>query len=243
MQINCFTYRFLLISVFISLLLTGCSSISQRQTQSVSYPLEDQHMVNPAWRSCFFKIYWPEESDLKFELDLLLAHQIVAPVLKQYGDSLYRWRFHRRANRDDAGHQFSFIFYSGSDVAAQISQKINQSRIKQRLIAENILETTGCTSADDAKQKHIEDTSDKSWPESVQRHWPTYIMGVSMTWLSLLEDVVPQSVNDEMDIDSMIAAYGDAEDQVNELWTEYGQHAFLHHLNAVFGYESLLIRY
>ena len=159
MQIFCFTSRFFLISVFISLLLTGCSSISQRPSQSVSYPLEGRHMVNPAWRNCFFKIHWPEESDLKFELDLLLAHRIVAPILKQYGDSLYRWRFHRRANRDDAGHQFSFIFYSGADVAAQINQQINQSIIKQRLMAENILETTGCTSAEDAKQKHIEDTS------------------------------------------------------------------------------------
>jgi hypothetical protein len=243
MRINYFISRFLLISVFISLLLAGCSSISQRPSQSVSYPLENQHMVNPAWRSCFFKIHWPEDSDLKFELDLLLAHRIVAPVLKQYGDSLYRWRFHRRANRDDAGHQFSFIFYSGADVAAQISQQINQSRIKQRLIDEDILETTRCTSSDDVKQKQIGDTSDGSWPESVQRHWPTYIMGVSMTWLSLVDDVVPQSVNDEMDIDSMIVAYGDAEEQVNELWAEYGQHAFLHHLNAVFGYESLLIRY
>jgi hypothetical protein len=243
MRINYFISRFLLISVFISLLLAGCSSISQRPSQSVSYPLENQHMVNPAWRSCFFKIHWPEDSDLKFELDLLLAHRIVAPVLKQYGDSLYRWRFHRRANRDDAGHQFSFIFYSGADVAAQISQQINQSRIKQRLIDEDILETTGCTSSDDVKQKQIGDTSDGSWPESVQRHWPTYIMGVSITWLSLVDDVVPQSVNDEMDIDSMIVAYGDAEEQVNKLWAEYGQHAFLHHLNAVFGYESLLIRY
>ena len=50
-------------------------------------------------------------------------------------------------------------------------------------------------------------------PESVQRHWPTYIMGVSMTWLSLIGDVVPASVNDEMDIDSMIVAYDDAEEQ------------------------------
>ncbi|NNE37834.1 MAG: hypothetical protein HKN08_05965 [Gammaproteobacteria bacterium] len=230
-------------ALFIIFLVAGCQTLPEAKKQDLIFPQQDLSMTNPGWRSCSFRINWPQESDVRFEVDLLLAHQVIGPILEEYSDSIYRWRFHRRAARDNAGHQFSFIFYSGSDIAAGIIDAVNTSDVKRRLQNSSVIESSTCIPADDSQRLNISDTSDNQWPEPIKRHWPTYIMGVSMTWLSLIDDIVAMSVDDDMNIEQMVDEYASAEEQVTALWSEYGQHAFLHHLNAVFGYESLLIRY
>ena len=39
---------------------------------------------------------------------------------------------------------------------------------------------------------------------------------------------------------AMVAFYQEVNTTLSELWRKEGRHAFLHHLNALFGYEPLI---
>ena len=62
-------------------------------------------------------------------------------------------------------------------------------------------------------------------------------------WLKLIEEVGAEDPQPEYsDMAAVIDYYRTVNDRVNTLWREEGQHAYLHHLNALFGYQPLVIR-
>jgi hypothetical protein len=87
------------------------------------------------------------------------------------------------------------------------------------------------------------DTGDPAWSAALRAAWPDYLMGASRTWLLLVSQMaasVPPAASDFADVE---AAYKDATASVTAVWREEGRHAFLHHLNALFGYEPLQMRF
>ena len=54
-------------------------------------------------------MHWPEHSDPAWHMDSMVAHLVVSPILNGKRPQIELWRFHRRAGRDGAGHQFNFI--------------------------------------------------------------------------------------------------------------------------------------
>ena len=70
----------------------------------------------------------------------------------------------------------------------------------------------------------------------------SYIMGVSATWLGLIQefraDTPPPQ---DADIQTLRQYYTTLNARVTEQWGRYGRHAYLHHLNAVFGYVPVYI--
>ncbi len=224
-------------------LLAACSTNTPRTMESLNMSAALKADESVAWRSCTFRVAWPEQTEPNWGVDLLLAHRVVGPVLEKFDNDIHRWRFHRRANRDAAGHQFTFMFYTGTSHARDIIAQIEQDELRQQLLEENLLEVAACDSPEDMLRPLISDTSDSNWPDSVQKHWPSYIMGVSSLWLGLIDEAVASVRTETSDIDQLIQQYNNANQTVTSLWQEYGEHAFLHHLNAIFGYEQLLIRY
>jgi hypothetical protein len=89
---------------------------------------------------------------------------------------------------------------------------------------------------------NIEDTSDKNWPVSIQKAWPYYIMGVSQMWLNLIAQVADDDLKSDppSSIEEMETFYKQVNETVTDLWQKQGRHAFMHHLNALFGYEPLI---
>jgi hypothetical protein len=67
-------------------------------------------------------------------------------------------------------------------------------------------------------------------------------MGVSQTWLSLIRQVTAEQPLDNTSPEALLDYYRSVNDRVSALWRVHGQHAYLHHLNALFGYELLIIR-
>jgi hypothetical protein len=45
------------------------------------------------------------DGQTRWENDLLIAHQIAAPLLKARRIEIDLWRFHRRSAEDNTGHQ------------------------------------------------------------------------------------------------------------------------------------------
>ena len=64
-------------------------------------------------------------------------------------------------------------------------------------------------------------------------------MGASRMWLDLVSDLASR----ESSIDGIDAKYKKVQDEITRIWREQGQHAILHHMNAVYAYQPLLIRY
>ncbi len=65
-------------------------------------------------------------------------------------------------------------------------------------------------------------------------------MGVSATWLQLINQQINETLSN-LDLDKLLLKYRDINKKINQIWYKEGQHAFFHHLNALFGYEPLRI--
>jgi len=226
--------------------LTACATVTPPVLNGdglKSVPSNMAANTTPAWRICFFRITWPEGEDPAWAVDLLLAHQIIGPVLADLGPDIQSWRFHRRAARDNVGHQFRFLFYSDSTLAAEIINRIQQDPIRAQLLERQILQSVQCQSPNDMSQSGIGDTSDPNWPETVQNHWPAYIMGISQFWLGLIDDAITELGPPATDVDNLLEQYQQADETVTTHWHVEGEHALLHHLNAIFGYQPIHITF
>jgi hypothetical protein len=233
----------LFIVVMVAISAGGCASL--RPWHPPEFKLEPEEAGGPrlGWWHARFAMNWPQGSEPSWYMDLFLAHKVISPVLSNYRKEIFLWRFHRRAARDQAGHQFSFIFYSSPETARHVydSIKSNSHLIAMRRAGVIIRATYEDTSR--ITRPNVEDTSDAKWSSAVQKSWPYYIMGVSQMWLDLIADFAGRTPDIE-DCDSPEAVrifYQRVNESIKETWQTEGDHAFLHHLNAVFGYEPIII--
>ena len=59
-------------------------------------------------------------------------------------------------------------------------------------------------------------------------------------WLQLIGQNVGKDAPDA-DVDNLLQRYDNANDRITAMWQNEGRHAFLHHLNAIFGYVPITI--
>lgn len=229
----------------ISIILTyGCSTSMNYSLNGSSHnlPYGMKEIDGSFWWKCEFKVVWPEDVEPDFAVDLLLAHAVVSPILSQYADNISYWRFHRRAVRDNGGHLFTFLFYSKPEIASLIFRDINKNQVLKDSLSADLIEKVKMDNPDNPMLQHIEDTSDPEWPPEVQKNWPAYIMGVSSFWLGLIAEYKQNSPEEYNDVDDLLEGYRQVNDTITEIWKEQGQHALFHHMNALFGYEPILIK-
>jgi hypothetical protein len=223
--------------------ISGCAMVAPVKPPDIK-PVEKQEEVSRnGWWHARFQIKWPQDHDPSWHMDLVIAHKIISPVLDQYKSSILLWRFHRRAARDQTGHQFSFIFYSSPETADQIYNTIRSDPLLRemkiaRVIIQDLYDDTSVIA-----QPDVEDTSDKNWSSQMKKSWPHYIMGVSELWLDLITEISTQFSSGEMpsSLEEHEAFYEDVNMRIKGLWQEEGRHALLHHLNAIFGYEPIIV--
>jgi hypothetical protein len=209
--------------------------------QTLTIHTEQNHF----WWYARFKFVWDgNEKTVDFSKNLIIAHQLINPVLRAHNENITLWRFHRRAGNDDSGHQFSFIFYSTPETARQIFTQIKNHKLTNQLIEHKVIEQIKLDNPDIPKRPHIEDTSDKSWSKNLQKSWPYYIMGVSIMWLELLNhEVDGEKLASFPTISAQMGYYQSVNASLTRLWKKQGEHAFYHHINAIFGYEPMEIRF
>ena len=115
-----FLALFFSVILFMTVAISSCTSIGPVKAPRPEIIESEAEDAEYGWWYTRFKMKWPQDVEPSWHIDLLIAHQIVSPVLDQYRDRIKLWRFHRRASRDQNGHQFSFIFYSTAKTARQI---------------------------------------------------------------------------------------------------------------------------
>jgi hypothetical protein len=196
-----------------------------------------------AWWFARFRMDWPEGVDPAWHLDLMTAHRIIKPVIDAHSQGIYLWRFHRRAARDAAGHQFSFIFFASPETARTVYAEIDHdSALAQVRSAGRIREVIYDDPAVITRPA-IRDTSDPNWSSAIQSAWPYYLMGASQMWLKLISGMADEEhpTQTPASLEGLERKYSGINSAITSLWQNEGRHAFLHHLNALFGYEPLII--
>lgn len=226
-----------LVSVIIlNSVLLGCSSLPQQNQQMPQAEVPVEHS-GKSWWYARFKIHWPEDVEPQWHIDALLAHQVVRPVLLQHREQINLWRFHRRAVRK-GGHLFSFIFYASPDVAARIYRQLGSNAILAELIADEKVDKYTTEDVSKLTRPNIEDTSDRSWNEIIQKSWPYYIMGASEMWLDMIVLLVDFN-KDKDELKDEFFKY--VHHTITGFWQYEGGHAYLHHLNGLFAYKPISI--
>ena len=226
--------------------LTGCATTSPTTEPIQVTPAKSVDVSqSQGWWYARFRPYWPEETWPSFYVDAYIAHQVILPVLVRYGYGIELWRFHRRAARDGAGHQFSFIFYTSPQHAAAIFDTLQANALLKELTREGVLDKQIFDAVDVIKRPDIEDTSDSNWSPLLQQSWPYFIMGVSRLWVDLIDRIAADfsARLDQASTQEKLEIYKEINDIVTGIWQVEGKHAFLHHLNALFGYQPMNIRF
>jgi hypothetical protein len=224
-----------------ALIIAACASAPLPPTEI--FPSPAAPAADSGWWHARFRMDWPEGAEPAWHLDLLAAHRIIKPVLEAHAQEILLWRFHRRAARDAAGHQFSFIFFASAETARKIYSEISQDgSLTPALSSARILEVV-CDDPAAVSRPAISDTSDPSWSAPLRKAWPHYLMGASRMWLDLISEMADSGPKTQPPF-----TFGDLEHRyavinaaITSLWQNEGRHAFLHHLNALFGYEPIVI--
>ena len=189
------------------------------------------------WWYVRFRMAWPEGEDAPWHPDVWLADRVLRQVLDEEADAIALWRFHRRAARDGAGRQFSFIFRAIPATAVRVNERIRTDAVVRWMQADGLLEAVVFDDPARPSRPGIGDTSDPAWTPAMQRAWPHFIVGVSRLWLELIREL-------ERDGDwprAPEARYAAISEALDDHWQSEGGHALLHHLNAVFGYREVQI--
>jgi hypothetical protein len=220
--------------------MAGCASVGGMKPGGAGTAARES--TGNAWWNVSFRINWFQDQDPSMHIDLLIAHRIISPVLDRYRQNIVLWRFHRRAARDDAGHRFSFLFYTTAATARKIYAEIDSSAVLDRLQAEGVILKVDFDDTSTIKKPGVEDTSDRNWSPPLQKAWPYFIMGVSQTWLDLIALYADDGRKKPVSTAEMAAFYDEVAQEVEATWRKEGGHAFLHHLNALFGYGPVYLR-
>lgn len=222
-------------------LLAGCATDTPRQ--GVSELAAAPTGTDAVWHRVRFHIHWNRAEAPAWHIDALLAHRVIGPLLAQERKSIALWRFHRRAADDAAGHSFSFLTYAPSASNETLCRSLKEDGLVQQGLRENILDKVECENFPADKAQLVEGSSDSRWSPAVQRAWPHYIMGVSEMWLRLIDGHLPPSaeIRQTGTLEQMTSRYETANRALTETWQHEGEHALLHHLSGIFGYEPLQI--
>jgi len=107
-----------------------------------------------------------------------------------------------------------------------------------------LLDRVECEGFAAERERLVEGSSDPRWSPELQRAWPYYIMGVSEMWLRLIDEHARAAAPQEEapDLGRTVAFYRQVDQAVTRTWQKEGEHAFLHHLNALFGYQPIDLR-
>ena len=230
--------------IILLLTLSACTRIVTVRTPADDVATEALAAIDTeaSWWSITFRMRWDQAQIPNWYLDALLADQVCAPALEESRSRIALWRFHRRAAHDDVGHQLSLMVYSDSATADTLYAQVRQSSVLQWLESDGRIAQVTMARVERPELPAIARTSDATWPPEIQASWPWFIMGVSQTWLSLIREVTIEQPVEEPSPESLLDYYRGVDDRVTALWRDYGQRVYLHHLNALFGYQPLVIQ-
>ncbi len=215
----------------------GCESTTaiRQPPHSIDIAPPDGNAL-PRWTAIRFRLARQKGEAVNSYLDALIADRILAPTLVREQRHLKLWRFHRRWPNDPTGHQFSLLLYAPEATARRLVTQVQANPLLEQLRNDGHLIEWRAEPPSKEPATDPADTSDRSWPPAVQNEWPKFIMGASQMWLGLV-----QSESTKHSKLALHARYQAVEKALDRLWFEQANHAFFHHLSALFGYKPVRV--
>jgi len=246
MRLLCTNHRYQARKILLCLFLLGLVSCSglpgtalMRETGPDVPTAATGEAAALSWWNARFVTSMAAKEEPRWVSDLMVADLVIEPVIGEFASVLALWRFHRRAVHDDGGHIFSFVFYANQQTADQVFAMIDKSPALARLKQHGLIDRYENDLLAENNRRDLGGASDSHWSLALQEVWPAYIMGASVMWLGLINQHIDATGAADRDFDELVAAYEKVNAAISELWRKEGQHAFLHHLNALFGYEPM----
>jgi len=200
--------------------------------------------MNNRWFQFKFRFHTEEGRPPQWWLDLAVFDSVVRGVVRNFQSRIVLWRIHRRAGRDAAGHQFSLLVYTDEETATEIYEKVEDATIVRTLHEAALLKEYVFDNEDTACRRRVEGKSDPSWPIEIQRSWPHFIMGASEMCVALVGELKAADDTPDPSEGTMVLEryYEELSERLNNSWQQDGSHAYLHHLNALFGHTPVLLK-
>lgn len=224
------------------LILTACTVAPHTVVHHpvISTAVDTNIPLTTGWRTVRFQLAWLPDKEPDWYIDTMIAGEVIAPLISRgAGQQLKLWRVHRRAKNDVTGHAFSFIFYTNTAYAKRIYAEIRTHALVSQWQREGRIKQLQFDSLQRNNQPEIKDTSDKTWPPAIQKTWPVYIMGASQMWLELISEIKSTHKNEQ----PLELRYQNIHQEITQLWETHGQHAWLHHLNALYSYSPIAMHF
>ena len=120
-----------------------------------------------------------------------------------------------------------------------IYQHFKNNKVLTKLHRQQLLSEVSYDPLYNNRQTKIADTSDPTWPEKIRSSWPFFMMGASQMWLGQIR-AFKQETPDELEIKQR---YITIQNNLTDIWQQQGQHALMHHLNALYAYQPVLVRF
>ena len=203
---------------------------------------EDRLIMTPneliSWHHLCFRFHVDDEP--RFFLDLAVIDLLLWPAMKARlvrPGLIKQWRFHRRYEDDKTGHQLSLIVKTNPDVARTLFDNVHEQDYFKWMEDDGLIIETSFI---DKGKRHRSDVADPGWPRELQDSWGFFAQGASKFLAILVDNIVdgrfPTGANEIVDL------YCNVEVTLGDIWSRYGQHAFFHHISAMFGYMPLVIK-
>lgn len=221
-------------------LLLGCASSTRQERQASTtsaqpFALHETEVI-PYWSYLRFRFARNAQGEVQSFLDPLVADQVLSRVLDTYRTKIRLWRFHRRWPDDETGHQFSLLLYTDAATAQAVVATVKADPVLARLKEEGLLEEVVFDSTFSQRRADQEATSDPVWSPGVQREWPKFIEGTSRLWLGLVKAEAERYADQRL-----LQRYRRVEEALTQIWFKEANHAFFHHLSALFGYKPVRV--
>ena len=178
----------------------------------------------------------------KWWLDLFIIDRIFRIIIKDKGINyqVKLWRFHRRSGEDNTGHQTTLACYTTGRDSVTIDNIIRSTPSFKLLSDGNLLREYFIEEGGE----YIDGSGDGHWPIEIRQSWPYFIQGASESILEMLRLIIDgiwhmEDFDNILDIEEF---YQKVNERLVHIWYSQGGHAYLHHLNALFGYEMTRVR-
>ena len=173
---------------------------------------------------------------------LLLAQRVIQPAMTAHSSAIYLWRFHQRAVRDTGGHQLTFFTFMPDDHFAKLLSSVQQNPVLAELLRTGGVHRVAGQLAEGTPPEELGGISDAKWPSQIQAAWPFFANGASATWLALVDTLATQRCPEATVQPELTSCFERVSADLDVLWRMHGQHAFLHHLSAIFSYRPLYLK-
>jgi len=191
----------------------------------------------------------PFENDNKYSIvdssiHYLIVEELLFNIVNRYEAIIYPWRLHRMFIKKKT-NEFKFKFYCSKWTFNFIRNKVLSNYSMQELLNKRIIKRVEYYKYPYGTNE-IGSDNDISWDYFIKEIWPYYICGVSKSWVYMIHKIFDKVKKENYlnnchlyPLENRLKYYEKVKNEIEWSWINYGNHAFFHHANALFGYKKI----